>query len=71
MHIIINNSQSIKKDPNYSTSSFHSRYSQEKAQKERRKNKNDRRKSVRDGVIVQLSVKHDRRKGRDRRKSNF
>jgi hypothetical protein len=37
--------------------------------RERRKRKQDRRKSVRDGVIVRLSFKHDRRNGRDRRKA--
>ena len=35
---------------------------------DRRKNKKDRRKSVRDGVIVKLSIKADRRSGKDRRK---
>ena len=38
--------------------------------KEKRKNKHDRRKSVRDGVFVSLSFKDDRRVGRDRRKTN-
>jgi hypothetical protein len=36
--------------------------------KERRKNKHDRRKSVRDGVFVSISFKNDRRVVRDRRK---
>ena len=39
--------------------------------KERRKNKQDRRKSVREGVIVSLSFKDDRRVLPDRRKKNF
>lgn len=39
--------------------------------KERRKNKQDRRKSVRDGVIVSLSFKNDRRVLPDRRKTNY
>jgi hypothetical protein len=38
--------------------------------KDRRKNKNDRRKSVRDGVYVSLSYKKDRRVVKDRRKAN-
>jgi hypothetical protein len=38
--------------------------------KERRKNKQDRRKSVREGVIVSLSFKNDRRVLPDRRKTN-
>ena len=36
--------------------------------RERRKNRQDRRKSVRDGVIVRLSFKNDRRKNPDRRR---
>ena len=39
--------------------------------KERRKNKQDRRKSVREGVIVSLSFKDDRRVLPDRRKKNL
>ena len=35
---------------------------------ERRKNKQDRRKSIRDGVIVSLSFKNDRRVRKDRRR---
>ena len=38
--------------------------------KEKRKNKHDRRQSVRDGIIVSLSFKNDRRVVRDRRKNN-
>ena len=36
--------------------------------KERRKATRDRRQSVRDGIIVSLSTKKDRRKKRDRRR---
>jgi hypothetical protein len=39
--------------------------------KERRKNNHDRRQSIRDGVIVSLSTKNDRRELPDRRKENF
>ena len=38
--------------------------------KEKRKNKYDRRQSVRDGVFVSLSFKNDRRVIRNRRKAN-
>ncbi len=41
-----------------------------KKTKERRRNKQDRRKSVREGVIVSLSSKNDRRVLPDRRKTN-
>jgi hypothetical protein len=37
---------------------------------DRRKNKQDRRKSVRDGVFVSLSFKKERRVLKDRRKPN-
>ena len=36
--------------------------------KNRRKKKQDRRKNVREGIFVSLSVKEDRRNGRDRRR---
>lgn len=36
--------------------------------RDRRKNTVDRRRSVRDGVIVTLSTRKERRSGRDRRK---
>ncbi len=36
--------------------------------RDRRKNQQDRRKGVRDGVIVRLSFKNDRRKNPDRRR---
>ena len=39
-----------------------------KVYKEKRKNKEDRRRTVRSGVIVTLSTYPDRRKTRDRRK---
>ena len=38
--------------------------------KEKRKNKRDRRQSVRDGVFVSLSFKNDRRVTPDRRKAD-
>ena len=37
--------------------------------KDRRKNKQDRRKSVREGIFVSLSTKNERRITRDRRKT--
>ena len=39
--------------------------------KERRRNKQDRRQGIRDGVIVSLSTKNDRRVLPDRRKKNL
>jgi len=39
-----------------------------KLKRDRRKHKEDRRSSIRDGVIVNLSFKSNRRKGTDRRR---
>jgi hypothetical protein len=39
--------------------------------KDRRKNKRDRRRSVREGIFVSLSVEDNRRVVRDRRKKKF
>ena len=65
MHIVIgpttnvNVDDSLKKSPDYTPI--------KKKKGERRKNKQDRRKSIRDGVIVSLSFKNDRRVRKDRR----
>ena len=40
-----------------------------KKQRERRKNQVDRRQDVRDGVVVTLSIKSNRRKSPDRRRT--
>jgi len=40
-----------------------------KVLRDRRKNKRDRRRSVREGIFVSLSVKRERRSGVDRRKN--
>jgi hypothetical protein len=37
---------------------------------EKRRNRTDRRKSVRDGVVVSLSYQNDRRTGPDRRRTD-
>lgn len=42
-----------------------------RAAKERRKSGQDRRRDVREGIIVSLSTKNDRRVARDRRRSSF
>ena len=42
-----------------------------KFKKDRRKNKSDRRQSVREGVIVELSSETNRRKAKDRRKNRY
>lgn len=40
-----------------------------KVRRDRRKNKQDRRRSVREGIFVSLSVKNEQRSGIDRRKT--
>ena len=66
MHIVIgstpniNGDESLKKYPDVTPV--------KNSKRDRRKNKQDRRKSVRDGVIVSLSLKKDRRVRKDRRK---
>lgn len=44
-------------------------YARQKLKRERRKNRRDRRESVREGIFVYLSVKKDRRRLRNRRKA--
>ncbi|HMB31279.1 MAG TPA: hypothetical protein VKN82_05610 [Desulfohalobiaceae bacterium] len=68
MDIIIGDIKAVQKEP-HSSSNFKKSISKEAVQRERRKNKKDRRKNVRDGVIVHLSTQKDRRSGRDRRKT--
>ena len=67
MHIVIGQVNSASKNPLTQKPEESNR--QKTQPRERRKRKQDRRKSVRDGVIVRLSFKKDRRSGRDRRKA--
>ena len=66
MQIVIGRSTNIRVDkpsktnPNYTP--------KKKKDEDRRKNRKDRRQSVRDGVIVSLSFKNDRRGRKDRRR---
>ena len=67
MDITIGGMPFIKKDP--PEEKIASRSSTRQFRRDKRKNMQDRRKSVRDGVFVSLSYKTDRRQKRDRRKS--
>jgi len=58
----VNRDGAGKKDPSYTA--------RKKKKEDQRKNQRDRRQGVRDGVIVTLSTKKDRRVLRDRRKRN-
>ena len=67
MNITIGGMPFIKKDPPEEKIALCS--STKLFRRDQRKNIQDRRKSVRDGVFVSLSYKKDRRKQQDRRKS--
>ncbi|MBW1820398.1 MAG: hypothetical protein JRI92_01330 [Deltaproteobacteria bacterium] len=67
MDITIGGMPYIKKDPPEEKVVLRS--STKLFRRDQRKNTQDRRKSVRDGVFVSLSYKKDRRGRRDRRKS--
>ncbi len=67
MDITIGGMPFIKKDPPEEKAVLRS--STKRFRRDQRKNEQDRRKSVRDGVFVSLSYKKDRRKQQDRRKS--
>jgi hypothetical protein len=68
MDIVVGKIQSAKEEGTHKKSFY--KDSKESRSKEKRKNKLDRRKSVREGVIVSLSFKNDRRVLPDRRKAN-
>jgi len=68
MNIVVGKIQSAKDDGTHKKSFY--KDGKKTGSKERRKNKQDRRKSVREGVIVSLSFKNDRRALPDRRRAN-
>ena len=68
MDIVVGKIQSAKEEGTHKKSFY--KDGKKTSFKERRKNKQDRRKSVREGVIVSLSFKNDRRVLPDRRKTN-
>jgi len=69
MNIVVGKIQSAKEEGTHKKSFY--KDGKKLSFKEKRKNKQDRRKSVRDGVIVSLSFKNDRRVLPDRRKVTF
>ena len=66
MDIVIGRTGYVNRDASHEKGSGQSFQKKKKA--DLRKNKQDRRKGVRDGVIVTLSTKKDRRLQKDRRK---
>ena len=69
MDIVIGDIPYVKKDP--SEEKVRTPAGQKAVRKDRRKNKQDRRSSVREGIFVSFSVKDDRRVLRHRRKVSF
>jgi len=66
MDIIIGGTPPVKMD---SSKEHTTPQAGKKALRDRRKHKQDRRRSVREGIFVSLSVKNERRSGVDRRKT--
>jgi len=66
MDIVIGETPSVKMDP--SEENAKPPAGKKLAPKDRRRNKQDRRRSVREGIFVSLSMENDRRVPRDRRK---
>ena len=66
MDIVIGETPSVKMDP--SEENAKPPAGKKLVQKDRRRNKQDRRRSVREGIFVSLSTENDRRFLRDRRK---
>jgi hypothetical protein len=69
MNIVVGKIQSAKEEGTHKKSFY--KDGKKLSFKEKRKNKQDRRKGVRDGVIVSLSFKNDRRVLPNRRKVTF
>lgn len=69
MDIVVGKIQSVKEEGTHKKPFY--KNGKKLSSKEKRKNKQDRRKSVRDGVIVSLSFKNDRRVLPNRRKVTF
>ena len=67
MDIVIGRTGSVNEDANRKKN--RDGISSRKKKVERRKSKQDRREGVRDGVIVTLSTKKDRRNKKDRRRN--
>ncbi len=67
MDIVIGRTTSVRRDGSQKSNSYRNGIRKRKV--DRRKNQQDRRKSVRDGVYVTLSTKEDRRRQKDRRKN--
>jgi hypothetical protein len=67
MDIVVGKIQSAKEEGSHKKSFY--KGVKKVSLKERRKNKRDRRQSIRDGFIVSLSFKNDRRVLPDRRKT--
>jgi len=66
--IVVGGTSSVKMDPSEKKTTLSA--GKKLVRKDRRKYKQDRRRSVREGIFVSLSVNNDRRVLRDRRKAS-
>ena len=66
MEIVIGGIPSVQKEPSKENAHLHA--GKKMVRKDRRKTKQDRRKGVRDGILVSFSGRDDRRVQRDRRR---
>jgi len=66
--IIVGTVAPVHNDPSQQEKRRQPQSSKANRQRDRRQNRTDRRQSVRDGVVVTLSTRKDRRKRPDRRK---
>ena len=69
MDIVIGDTPAVRKDP--LKENFFFPTGKKVIRRDRRKNRKDRRRSVREGIFVSFSSRNDRRVLRDRRKRNF
>jgi hypothetical protein len=69
MDIIIGEKPPVQKDSTNANVPIHP--AKKFFRRDQRKSQQDRRKSVRDGVIVSLSFMKERRRSRDRRKTDY
>ena len=69
VNITVGGTSSVQNDTSEGRNTY--RAAKKRGSKDRRKNRKDRRRSVREGIFVSLSVENDRRILRDRRKARF
>lgn len=69
LNITVGGTSSVQNEPSEGRNTYQA--PKKGGKKDRRKSQKDRRRSVREGIFVSLSVENDRRIVRDRRKARF